>query len=142
MKRLGFLTAGLGAALVLGGCAYGDRSVDQNVLTPQQLAVLDRELGGKVAGEPVSCIPTTIANDLVRVSDNILLYRAGRNLVYKNELPGPGCPGLARDNDIIVSDVRGPGPCRGDILRLVDRGSGIGGGSCVLGSFVPYRTPN
>jgi Family of unknown function (DUF6491) len=132
---------GLAAPLVLAACAAGPRTAEAEALTPDQLAILDRELGGKVAGEPVSCIPGRTADQTIRVSDDILLYRASSRLVYKNDLRG-SCPGLARDNDIIVTRVYGTGPCRGDIIRLVDRTSGIGGPSCALGSFTPYRTPS
>ena len=49
------------------------------------------------------------------------------------------CSGLARDDDIIVSEQFGGQKCKGDIIRLVDRTSGITGGVCSLGEFVPYR---
>ena len=75
---------------------------------------------------------------MIRVSDDILLYRVSGNLVYKNNLRST-CPGLARDNDIIVSEQFSSQKCRGDLLRLVDRTSGIQGPVCSLGEFVPYR---
>lgn len=129
------------APLALAACAAGPmRSANADALSPEQLALLERNLGGKVAGQPVSCIPGGNQNQTIRVSDDILLYRVSGNLVYRNELRG-GCPGLARDDDIIVSRVHGSGPCRGDIIHLVDRSSGLSGPSCVLGEFVPYRTP-
>ncbi len=134
------IIAAIALPLALGACAAGQRSAEAEALTPDQLAILDRHLGGKVAGEPVSCLPSRSASETIRVSDNVLLYRASGRLVYKNELRGR-CPGLARDDDIIVSRVNGPGPCRGDIIHLVDRASGMQGPSCVLGDFVPYRTP-
>ncbi|MFM6853829.1 MAG: hypothetical protein ACKOUM_07085 [Sphingopyxis sp.] len=127
-----------GAAL-LSSCAPVATTANADALTPAQLAVLDRHLTGKQAGQPISCIPSSMADDVIRVSDTVLLYRASGNLVYKNDIPG-GCPGLARGNDIIVSRVHGTGPCRGDIFALVDRTSGIAGPSCVLGQFTPYRT--
>lgn len=140
-KTAAFILASL-APIALSACAAGDRTAQPEQLTADQLALLDRHLGGKVAGEPVSCIPATASSvETVRVSDSILLYRVSGRLVYKNDLRS-SCPGLARDNDIIVSRTNGTGPCRGDIIRLVDRASGIGGGSCSLGSFTPYRTPS
>ncbi len=128
------------APLALNACAASTASAQSDALTPDQLALLERNLGGKVAGSPVSCIPSSTSSSTIRVSDSVLLYRASGRLVYKNELR-QSCPGLARDNDVIVSRSSGSGPCRGDIIRLVDRASGIGGPSCVLGEFVPYRTP-
>lgn len=132
------LTAALPFALA--ACAASSVRANADALTPEQMALMERHLGGKVAGAAVSCIPGHNAANSIRVSDNVLLYRVSGNLVYKNELNG-GCPGLARDTDIMVSRQYGSGPCRGDIIHLVDRTSGIGGASCVLGDFVPYRTP-
>lgn len=131
------------APIVLTGCAMSaNQAANADQLTPRQLATLDRELGGKIAGEPRNCLPlgARAGVDTIRVSDNILLYRVSRNLVFKNDLNG-GCPGLARDTDVMVSQQWGSGPCRGDIIRLVDRVSGIQGASCSLGQFTPYRTP-
>jgi hypothetical protein len=123
--------------LLLASC--GEMESKPAPLTAEQTERLDRELGGKVAGAPQNCISDFNANDLVRVSDDILLYRVSRNLVYKNNLRS-SCPGLARDNGIIVSEQFGGQKCRGDLLRLVDRVSGIPGPVCSLGEFVPYRT--
>ncbi len=133
------------AALVpitLAGCTVEQgQHANANALTPRQMQLLNRELGGKVAGQPIACLPVGSGSaDTVRVSDSILLYRVSGRLVYKNELRGP-CPGLSRDSDVIVSVISGPGPCSGDIIRLVDRGTGMQGASCALGDFVPYRTP-
>ena len=107
-------------------------------LTEKQSAVLMKELDGKVAGKPVNCISDFNAYNTIRVSDNILLYRVSGRLVYKNNLRS-SCRGLSSDNDIIVSEQFGGQKCRGDIIRLVDRTSGMPGGFCSLGEFVPYR---
>jgi hypothetical protein len=110
-------------------------------LTEKQSAVLVKELDGKVAGAPVNCINDFNAYNTIRVSDDILLYRVSGRLVYRNNLRS-SCRGLARDNDIIVSEQFGSQKCRGDIIRLVDRTSGMPGGFCSLGEFVPYRAEN
>jgi hypothetical protein len=107
-------------------------------LTDKQTAMLARELDGKIAGESVNCISDFNSTNIVRVSDDILLYRVSGNLVYKNNLRST-CPGLARDSDIIVSEQFGGQKCRGDLIKLVDRTSGIPGPVCSLGEFVPYR---
>ena len=108
-------------------------------LTEKQTAVLMKELSGKVAGKPVNCISDFNATNTIRVSDDILLYRVSGRLVYQNKLRS-ACSGLARDNDIIVSEQFGSQKCKGDIIRLVDRTSGMTGGVCSLGDFVPYRS--
>src|SRR3546814_20719616 len=88
----------------------------------------------------MNCLPNYRTPDTIRVSDNILLYRSGGNLVYRNDLKG-GCPGLARDSDIMVVEQFGSQVCSGDFFHLVDRSSGIRGPTCVFGDFVPYRKP-
>lgn len=130
------------AAATLGSCAGNTNSASPRELTPDQLAVLDRNLGGKVAGEPVRCLPAGASNlQTVRVSDDILLYRQSGRVVYRNDLRN-GCPGLSRDTDIMVFRNIGGSTCAGDIFTLVDRVSGIQGGACVLGEFTPYRSPS
>lgn len=107
-------------------------------LTEKQSALLTKELNGKVAGAPINCISDYNANNIIRVSDNVLLYRVSSRLVYRNNLRST-CSGLARDNDIIVTEQFGGQKCRGDIIRLIDRTSGMTGGVCSLGQFTPYR---
>ena len=109
-------------------------------LTERQSELLMKQLNGKVAGKPVNCISDFNTHNTIRVSDDILLYRVSGRLVYRNNLRS-SCPGLARDTDIIVSEQFGGQKCRGDLLRLVDRTSGMTGGVCSLGEFVPYRAP-
>lgn len=141
MNRL-IATMSLAAAtLALGSCAGGTQSASPRELTPDQLAVLERNLGGKQAGERIRCLPAGAQNlQTIRVSDDILLYRQSGRVVYRNDLRG-GCPGLSRDDDIMVFRNIGGQTCAGDIFTLVDRTSGIHGGACVLGDFTPYRAP-
>jgi hypothetical protein len=122
--------------IALAGCGVMDSTPVP--LTEKQTERLDKELAGKIAGKPLNCISTFNADNMVRISDDILLYRMSGNLVYKNNLRS-SCPGLARDNDIVVSEQFGGQKCRGDLIKLVDRTSGIPGPVCSLGEFVPYR---
>jgi len=144
MKKSLYSTIALAAisAAVLSACApAGSAEPRAEALTPKQAALLDKQLGGKEAGEPVNCLNSNSRNyQTIRVSDDILLYRASSKLVYRNTLRG-SCPGLARDNDIMVTRSYGTGTCRGDFFHLVDRSSGIRGPTCVFGEFVPYRKP-
>jgi hypothetical protein len=121
---------------LLASCAQVDSTPEP--LTEKQTALLAKELDGKTPGKPVNCISDFQGTNVIRISDNILLYRVSGNLVYKNNLRST-CPGLARDDDIIVSEQFGSQKCRGDLLKLVDRTSGMQGPVCSLGEFVPYR---
>lgn len=107
-------------------------------LTDKQAKQLSKELDGKVASKAVNCISNSSGTDTIRVSDDILLYRVSGRLVYQNNLRG-SCPGLARDDDIIVTQTYSGSTCEGDLITLVDRTSGIQGSVCSLGQFVPYK---
>ncbi|WP_257548734.1 hypothetical protein [Sphingopyxis sp. DBS4] len=129
------------AAPMMASCAPGGATeAGAAALSPKQAEQLDKQLAGKVPGEPVQCLPSYRTTETIRISDNILLYRAGGKLVYRNDLKG-SCPGLARDSDIMVVRQFGSSTCEGDFFHLVDRSSGIRGPTCVFGPFVPYRKP-
>ncbi len=142
----GFAKTAAAAALTLtlAGCAgggwYGGVDGGPTQLSEKQAAVMEKQLAGKVAGPAVSCVSSTNLNNPIKVSDSIILYRVSKNLVYRNDLVG-GCPGLARDDDIMVTRSFGSSQqCNGDIIHMVDRTSGMPGGACSYGKFVPYRT--
>ncbi|MDO9367700.1 MAG: hypothetical protein Q7T68_03950 [Sphingopyxis sp.] len=128
------------APLVASCAPAGSSKPGAAALTPKQAERLDKQLAGKVPGEPLKCLPSYRSNDTIRVSDRILLYPSSGNLVYRNDLKS-SCPGLARDSDIMVVRQFGSSTCSGDFFHLVDRSSGIRGPTCVFGEFVPYRKP-
>jgi hypothetical protein len=140
MMHTMILPAILVGSLALSGCAVSGPEDAPLPLTEKQAELLDRQLTGKVAGEATSCISHSPQANVIRVSDELLLYRVSGRLVYQNRLRSP-CPGLARDDDVMVSRQWGSQQCRGDTFQLVDRVGGIPGPTCVLGDFVPYRTP-
>ena len=123
---------------LLTACADGEAQTSPVPLTDKQAKLLDKQMAGKTPGEALRCISHSPQANIVRVSDDLLIYTVSGRLVYQNRLQSP-CPGLARDNDIIVSELFGSQQCRGDLLRLVDRIGGIPGPVCILGDFVPYR---
>lgn len=133
MTKLTFIAVPL---MLVSACGEVDSTPQP--LTDKQASLLTRELEGKVASAPVNCISDFNADNMIRISDDILLYRVSGRLVYKNTLRS-SCPGLARDSDIVVTEQFGGQKCRGDLVRLVDRTSGIPGPVCSLGEFVPYR---
>jgi hypothetical protein len=136
--RNAFITLGISVSVLLTGCSVSDAESTPIALTDKQSKLLQKQIGGKVAGEAVSCISNTQNSNVIRVSDDLLLYKVSGRLVYQNRLKSP-CPGLASDRDIMVTEQFGSQQCRGDIIKLVDRIGGIPGPFCVLGDFVPYR---
>ncbi len=143
MAKLNLIGAALllAAAPLVASCApAGTAEPGAAALTPKQAERLDKQLAGKLPGKPLRCLPYSHSSATIRVSDSILLYRSGGNLVYRNDLRN-SCPGLARDSDIMVVRQFGSSTCEGDFFHLVDRSSGIRGPTCVFGEFVPYRKP-
>ena len=122
--------------LLLAGCTG---SYEPKPLTPKQAAELDKALAGKVPGEKMSCISRVPQTNLTVISNNVLLYRVSRKLVYKNELIG-SCNGLTR-GDIMIVRSFGSQMCRGDFTTTASPVSGMTSGACALGDFIPYRTP-
>lgn len=128
----------LSTTALLCACTAGEASTSPLPLNEKQAKLYEKQIAGKIAGEPVRCISQSPQTNIIRVSDDLLLYRVSGRLVYENRLKS-SCPGLARDDDVIVAEQFGSQQCSGDLLRLVDRVGGIPGPVCVLGDFVPYR---
>lgn len=120
--------------LALSACAVGPEPKAE--LDAKEAKELALALEGKVAGKPVSCVSIHPSANLQAVGDRTLVYRVSKRLVYRNDLIG-ACHGL-RHGDALVTQVWGSQYCRGDIAHAVDLTSGIWGGSCALGAFVPY----
>lgn len=111
----------------------------QPSLSPREAKILNKALAGKTPGAPVRCVSRTLLDNMQSVGNGIILYRVGPKLTYRNDLGGQ-CNGL-RSDGIPVLQSFGSEYCRGDIVRIADRQTGVLRGSCALGPFVPYRTP-
>lgn len=112
---------------LLAGCAAPPPGVEQQG-PPTELA-------GRAAGRTQECVSLRQGESL-RVSENnqhTLIYGSGRT-IFANYL------GQCRidPNDLLVTLPSAGSYCRGDIIKAVDRSSGIPGAACVLGNFVPY----
>lgn len=121
----------LAVALLFG---TGTASADGENRAADRQRIVDRELAGKMAGEPEDCISARSYRRLIVASDSTLLFRVSNNLVYRNDLQ-QSCPGMADSPFEPAIDSRGSRICRGDIAT-VERGVQA---SCALGVFVPYR---
>lgn len=118
------------AAAAVAGCApaphaepVGNRLVDA--------------LAGRVAGEPVECLPFNRSQGTEAVGGNALLFRDGGR-IWLSRGEGGGCDELDGGNYTLVTRSTGSRLCSGDIGRVVDLTTGMVAGSCVPGPFVPY----
>ena len=132
------LISALLAGAVLASCTAVPPPPTRTAEAQQRYDML---LSGKVPQPPLSCLPSYRANDMILVDDDTLVFRDSGNRVYVNHMRGP-CNGLANSNNALVThEYTGPGPCSGDIARVVDTMTRMDVGSCAWGDFVPYVRP-
>jgi len=137
MKFRSNLMIGLSAAVVLAACST---TPVQEVRSPRAQKELADALAGRVAGKPVSCLPSYRADNMQIIDDWTILFKDGRTTYLQN--PRGGCPGIGSRRNILVTRLFGTNRlCSGDISHLLDPVSGIQGGACVFSEFVPYTRP-
>ena len=100
---------------------------------------LTQALAGLVPGEPQRCLPRFRRNDQEIIDRGTILYRDGRDRVYRNDPPG-GCGSLDPTRTLVVTSFNDE-YCRGDIIRVLDQSTGTIVGSCSFSDFVPYTRP-
>ena len=97
---------------------------------------LERELAGRVAGEPVRCLNMSSIRSSRIIDRTAIIYDAG-STIYVNR-PRAGRESLDQW-DVLVTKLHGPQLCSIDVVRLYDSGSRFQSGVVFLGEFVPYR---
>lgn len=132
MRGLSVLLVGA----MLAGCAA---TAEQPMRSAQKQQEYQRLIAGKVAGPPISCLPTYNANDMIVIDEQTVAFRQGGNHVYIAHMPHGGCSNLGRPPYAMLTRQFGTAQlCRGDIARVIDTTNGITVGSCVFGDFTPY----
>jgi hypothetical protein len=132
------MTMRVPALALIAACSACASSAVSEPRTARAETELARALAGKVAGPPVSCLPSFRTNDMTIIDDDTVLFRDGRNRVYRNDPPG-GCSPMGSAGYALVTRSSTGEMCRGDIVRVVDLSSRMTAGSCSLGEFIPYR---
>ena len=127
MRRLAVLLSG--ALLLAAGAAPAAPRLDPE----SQIA---RELAGRVAGEPVSCIQLRGIRSTKIIDDTAILYDAG-STIYLNR-PRAGRESLDQW-DTLVTRTHGSRLCRIDVVQLYDTAARMQTGLVFLGDFIPYR---
>ena len=134
MRRISLL--GIGAVLV----ACTTTAAQQPIRSAKAQVRYDQLLAGKVAGSPVSCLPTFRQNDMVVIDESTVAFRQGSSQVYINHMQG-GCTHLGGPYALVTRTFGGSQLCRGDIGQVVDLTNRFTVGSCVFGDFIPYGRP-
>ena len=126
MRKLAIALAA-GAALLAGPALLArDRPSGE-----EQLA---RLLEGRVAGEPVSCIPLSRTSSSRIIDRTAIVYDSGRT-IYVNR---PRHPDSLDSDDVMVTRLHSSQLCRLDTVRLHDRSGLWYSGFVGLEDFVPY----
>src|SRR3712207_2383217 len=99
-------------------------------------AELAREIEGRVAGEPVKCLPFHRIHSSRIIDDTAIVYDVG-SVLYVNR-PRAGRESLDRW-DTLVTRTFGSQLCSTDVVQLYDAGARMPTGMVFLGEFVPYR---
>ena len=123
------------ALLLLAGCA----TTATEPSDARDRARLEKALAGLTPGEPMRCLRHEQVNQ-IRTFDGTILYVAGRNRMWRNDVVG-NCAGLRR-GDIVVSKTFGGQYCEGDIIQTRSPTGGFLSGSCSLGRFTPFTRQN
>src|SRR6185369_1999591 len=88
---------------------------------PERSASKQREyeqlIAGKVAGPPLSCLPTYRQNDMVVIDERTIAFRDGSRRVYVNNMQG-GCPNLGGAYTLVTKSYGSAELCRGDIGQV------------------------
>ena len=128
------LTIALLASATLAACTTAP---EPRMRAADAEAQLQKMLAGKVAGKPMTCLPSLRADNMTVIDDNTVLFRDGRT-VYRNDFGGLGCNRLSAGYTL-VTKTTGSNLCSGDIGQVVDLANGMAIGGCAFGDFVPYR---
>ncbi|MCX8478076.1 MAG: DUF6491 family protein [Sphingomonas sp.] len=123
------------ALLLLAGCTT--TATEQS--DARDRARLEKALAGLTPGEPVRCLRRDQFNQ-IRTFEGTILYVAGRNRLWRNDVVG-SCAGLRR-GDIVVTRSFGSQVCDRDIIQTRSPTGGFLSGSCSLGRFTPYTRQN
>lgn len=125
-------------AAMLGSCSMAPQPM---MRSPSGQRAMESLLSGKVAGPPVSCLPSYNANDMSVIDGRTVAFRVGTARVYMVHL-NEGCGLLGSGNyALLTRQFGGTGLCRGDIAQVFDTMNRQTVGSCTVAAIVPHVRP-
>jgi hypothetical protein len=126
------------AAAVLVFAAAAAYPADKATRLQKSEARLAELLKGRVAGEPMSCIPEFKSSSVEVLEGVAMVYGLGKTVYVAK----PDRPDSVQWDDIIVVKRTGGQLCNTDIVRTIDRNNGFTTGVLFLSKFVPYTKPD
>lgn len=140
MRSIPLLIAGTAAACAVAACTMAPGAEPMGMRTADSQHQLDLMLAGRVPQRPVSCLPsTTLAGNDMRVIDsNTLAFRYGSEVYVAHTT---GCTNLSPNGmyALLTRNFGGAtGLCHGDVAQVVEPGSGLPVGSCLITDITPF----
>lgn len=126
------------AAAVFAMAAATAPAADKPTRQEKNEARMAELLKGRVAGEPVSCIPDFQASRVEMIEGQGMVYGSGKTIYVAK----PDHMHSMQWDDIMVVTRTGGLLCNTDIVRTMDRMTGFTTGVVFMGKFVPYRKPD
>lgn len=121
-------------ALILAGAA----DPTEPSRSPEAQAVLDKWLGGRIAGDRRSCVPDRVTYNPIGVDDHTVLFRDGPRIWRNDVRVGIGCANISRRQATIIAEHGVGRVCNGNRLEFSYNGNPS---VCELGDFVLYKKP-
>ncbi len=116
----------LASVPLIGATSDGDGPLPRD-----RQVLLDRHLGHLQPVDNIQCVQRRRIAETIVISDQRILYRASRGLVFDTAL-NPGCVGLARSPYLPHTRASGSQLCSGDTLEVVSPGQTA---SCTIAYF-------
>lgn len=123
------------AAVALVATGATAVAADKPTRAEKNEARLAKLLEGRVAGEPVSCLPA-FQTDKLEIIEGVAMVYGWGDTIY---VARPTDPKALRWDDVVVINRTGSQLCNTDIVRTVDRMSGFTTGVLFMDKFVPYK---
>ena len=120
------------AYIAAGLLAVAGSTIAFAAKSPQEL--LEKEIGGWIAGEPVQCIQLRRIT-ASRAMGDTLLFKVRSSIKYRTD--SIGCP-ADRVGLTLITNPDNVRLCKGDVVGLYDLENDIHEGSCQVGDFTPY----
>jgi len=135
----GVAAAGLALSAILPAAAQDSSDVEAGATVASPLSKGEQRLAklleGRVAGKPVSCIPSLPRDRFQIIEGTAYVYGAG-NTIYVQRTRDPAR--IDDDDTLITNRFGATQVCRLDTVTTVDRFTGIFTGPVFFVDFVPY----
>ena len=135
MRRISLLVIGT----ALASCST---MVEPPIRSADAQNQYQRLIAGKVAGAPLSCLPSSRMNDMTVIDESTVVFKQGGNRLYVAHMQG-ACSNLGQaPYALLTKQPSSLSLCHGDIAQVINTTSRMTVGSCVFDNFTPYTGPN